>query len=69
MNARQQRVGASARWITTRAEVLLLMRRALAAAAPAGRTARDPPDDTDDAGQPTPIRNALPMPMVRIEGR
>jgi hypothetical protein len=52
MDARQQRILASARWITIRARVLTLMRRALQASCEAL------PDGDLDEGEPTP-RNAL----------
>jgi hypothetical protein len=61
MNRRQRTLELS-RWITTRAEVILLMRRALASA-PEALLDRDPTDDTEASRQPAPS-NALPMPVV-----
>jgi hypothetical protein len=58
MNERQQRVRALARWITTRAEVLLLMRRALQASCEALL------DEGSADEEPMPIRNALPRDVV-----
>lgn len=60
MDARQQRIIALAQWITTRAEVILLMRRAVE------RASEDLPDEGSADDQPAP-RNAS---KVRVhEGR
>jgi hypothetical protein len=56
MNAREQ-----AQWITTRARVLLLMRRALAA------SCEDLLAEGSADEEPTPIRNALMLHNARGE--